>query len=84
MSKHHHHHRHSCPEEEEIIERILDRCCHDRRPILPERLSPEEIRKLRCLLDCLEKCLCRPIRNDDAVAGIEDLLGRRRDDCCRR
>jgi len=74
MSKHHHHH-HQCPrEQDEIIDRILRRCCPVRRPeaLLPEELSPEEVRKIRCFFDCLCKCICRPISNFDRVEAAEE------------
>jgi hypothetical protein len=78
MSKHHNHHH--CPsDQEEIIDRILRRCCGDRRPeaLLPAELSPEDIRKLRCILDCLSECLCRPIENFSRVEAAENILRRR-------
>ncbi|HYE10378.1 MAG TPA: hypothetical protein VEF53_09380 [Patescibacteria group bacterium] len=81
MSKHHHH---QCPrEQDEIIDRLLRRCCPERRPerrpeaLLPEELSPEEIRRLRCFFDCLYKCMCRPISNFDRVEAAELTQGRR-------
>jgi hypothetical protein len=80
MSKHHHHHHHHCPDEvEEIADRIRRRCCGNRRPdaLLPEELSPADIRKLRCILDCLSECLCRPIGNFSRLEAEENILRRR-------
>lgn len=65
----------SCPsEQEEIVDRILSRCCPERRPeaLLPIELSPEEVLRLRCLLDCLCRCLCSPFDNFPRTAGAED------------
>lgn len=79
MSKNHHHH-HQCPrEQEEIVDRILDRCCGDRRPdgLLPAELSPEEIREFRCITECLRRCLCRPIDNFSRVEAAENFIRRR-------
>jgi hypothetical protein len=77
MSKHHHH---CCPrDEEEIVDRIMRRCCDDRRPerLLPIELSPEEIRELRCMLDCLRRCLCRPNGDFLGVESADDFPRRR-------
>ena len=77
MGKHHHHRK--CPsEQEEIIDRIL-RHCPERRPeaLLPEELSPEDIRRLRCFFDCLCNCMCRPISNFDRVEAAENTQRRR-------
>jgi hypothetical protein len=76
MSKHHHR---KCPsDQEEIIDRII-RHCPERRPeaLLPEELSPEDVRRLRCFFDCLCNCICRPISNFDRVEAAENSQRRR-------
>ncbi|MDF2591184.1 MAG: hypothetical protein K0S75_650 [Clostridia bacterium] len=77
MSKKHCHHH--CPsEEEEIYDRILRRCGCDRRPngLLPANLSPQEVRELRCILESLRRCICRPNGDFRGVEGEEDFLRR--------
>ena len=77
MSKHHHK---SCPrEQEEIADRIIRRCCGERGPeaLLPAELSPEEIRRLRCIIECLSRCLCSPIDNFPRVEAAENFRRRR-------